>query len=429
MKKARNTVAYVLFSILIVSAAASANAQEKLSVTLTPPLYQLTIGPGESWTSSLKVVNNNPFDVTYYAQLVDMEANGETGQSRFIPILDPQDPTLVNSQLARWIHIEQTPIFIKAGQSRNLQFTVDIPQNAEPGGHYAAILVGTQPLSTSTLGSQMKISSFVSSLLFVRVKGEVIEAGRIREFTSDRSLYQTPKADFVLRFENTGNTHLKPEGSMTIYNMWGKERGSVKINQGAGFGNVLPQSIRRFEFSWEGEENVFDIGRYSASVTLAYGEDGRKNISATTYFWVIPLIPVSITLGILLGFVLMLVWFIRRYIRRALALERERFGVPQGFIPVPEVKTPVRAMIEPLREGVVDLRSIGSAPISIAEPSSSHSRLSFGQFLAKYRLFFAFIIVILVAGGAMWFYFGKVLVPERPFNIETVDFSEEERVQ
>src|SRR5262245_20566537 len=59
-------------------------ADEALSVTLTPPMYQLAIGPGESWASSLKIVNNNSYDVTYYAQVVDMEAKGETGQSKFI---------------------------------------------------------------------------------------------------------------------------------------------------------------------------------------------------------------------------------------------------------------------------------------------------------------------------------------------------------
>ena len=34
--------------------ATSAHAQEAMSVSVTPPLVQLTIGPGESWASSLK---------------------------------------------------------------------------------------------------------------------------------------------------------------------------------------------------------------------------------------------------------------------------------------------------------------------------------------------------------------------------------------
>jgi hypothetical protein len=418
-------------------------AQSGLSVTLTPPMYQLSIGPGETWSSSLKIVNNNPYDVTYYAQVVDMEAKGETGQSKFIPVLNPQDPELAAAQLARWIQVtDKVPLTIKAGKSENLHFNVNIPTNAEPGGHYAAILVGTQPLAASTTGSQMRISSFVSSLLFVRVKGNVVESGRIREFTSDKNLYQTPKADFVLRFENTGNTHLRPEGEVTIYNMWGKERGNVLINQESGFGNALPKTIRKFQFSWEGEENVFDIGRYSAEVTFAYGEDGRKSISATAYFWVVPIVPVAITLGTILSFFLLLGWFIRRYIRRALALERERYGVVVATpaqvlpnVPAPQGRAPIlETMIEPLREGVVDLRKVAG---SLQQASQSEGQtsvwgsdlpsqgiqgptLSYSQFVGKYRIFLMFVVVLLVCVIGIWFYMAKVLIPQRQFNIKSI---------
>ena len=113
----------------------------------------------------------------------------------------------------------------------------------------------------------MKISSFVSSLLFVNIKGDVVESGRIREFSTSQSLYQTPNVDFSVRFENTGNTHVHPQGEVTIYNMWGKERGQVMINnQDDDFGNVLPQSIRRFQFSWSGEQSLFDMARIALSL-------------------------------------------------------------------------------------------------------------------------------------------------------------------
>lgn len=420
----------ILVSIFI---AAPANAQtNSISVTLTPPIFQVTIGPGESWTSVLKVVNSNAYDETYYTQVVDMQANGENGQSKFTPLIATQDPALALSELARWVEIDPKPVFIKAGTSVSVPFTVRIPQNAEPGGHYAAILVGTQPMATSSTGSLMKISTYVSSLMFVRIKGEVIEAGRIREFSSDKDLYQEPKADFRLRFESTGNTHLKPQGDVTIYNMWGKERGKVLINQDANFGNVLPNSVRRFEFSWDGDKNVFDIGRYSAVVTLAYGEEGKKSVSATTYFWVVPIVPVSITLGVVILFVLILSWFIRRYVRRALSLERARLGVTetQGT----HERLPIfETMIEPIREGVVDLRAASSkktsADLSLAVGASQTDSVhSMRQFVQKYKIFFAFIAVLIICIVGMSVYFAKVLVSQRGYNIHDVT-SGEEKIQ
>lgn len=399
-----------------------------LSVTVTPPLFQLTIGPGESWSSMLKIVNNNSYDVTYYASPIDFEADGEQGKGRFMPLVeDRNSSTSAKATLGYWIDISSDPIVIPRGTSGEIPFTVTIPENASPGGHYAAILVGTKPGEEEISGPMMRISSFVSSLLFVRIKGEIVERARIREFLSTKRLYETPQADFLLRFENTGNTHLKPRGDIVLYNMWGKERGKVAINQVNNFGNVLPGTIRKFEFSWRGTGNMLDIGRYSAVVTLAYGEDDKQNVSATTYFWVVPLVPVGTVLAILIFFLLSLAWLIRRYVRRALAIEKSRLGIVDARrAPAPALS--IETFIEPLREGVVDLRSVGRTPKPIRPPVSvtiESSQLSLFGFFQKYSLFFFFVALLVAGGMGVWMYFDNVLLPERAYEISDVTSEEE----
>lgn len=380
-----STVLGSIACVLLALVPFGASAQESLSVTVTPPMIQLTIGPGETWASSLKIVNTNSYDLTYYANPVDFAAEGEEGKGSFVPLLDAGAPTLGN-----WIEISKDPIFVPRGTSKEIPFTVRIPADAAPGGHYAAILVGTTPGDEATEGSTVKISSYVSSLLFVRIKGDVDERARIREFRTASWFYQNPKATFLLRFENLGNTHLRPQGEITLYNMWGKERGRVQLSQKSTFGNVLPESIRRFSFMWEGEESLFDIGRYSAVVTLSYGEDQKQNTSATAYFWVVPVVPVSITLGSALTFVLLIAWLIRRYIRRTLVRERERFGVPTG------------------------------APAVQATTPKAREKLTIFGFLQEYSLFFFFAAVMVAAGFWLWMYFDSVLVSEREYEITNV---------
>jgi hypothetical protein len=305
---------------------------------------------------------------------------------------------------------------------------VRVPESADPGGHYAAIMIGPSSEDRES-GSHMKVSSFVTSLLFVRIKGEVVESGRIREFGTERTLYQRPEANFVLRFENTGNTHLRPQGSITLYNMYGKERGQVLINEKSNFGNVLPRSIRKFQFSWSGEESLLDIGRYSAVVTLGYGENGKQNTSATTYFWVVPLVPVSITLGIALFFLLLMTWLIRRYIRRALTIERMHLGlgehpnVPDRQIQEHEQISTIRALVQPIKEGVVDLRSVGTRQSAAAMPLETpdyRAPLTLGGFVRKYKLFFVFLIVLGLVIASVGVYFNTVLIPHRDFQIQEI---------
>jgi len=166
----------ILLSIFYFLFSGAARAQEKLSLTVTPPLFQLTIGPGEIWQSNLKVVNTNLYDLTVYASVMDFQANGEEGKGKFIPLIESLEGNN-NRSLASWIEISPEPIFVPREKSAEVPFTVRLPANAEPGGHYAAILIGTRPLNDQTAGAVIRVSSLVSSLILARVNGEVKEAG------------------------------------------------------------------------------------------------------------------------------------------------------------------------------------------------------------------------------------------------------------
>jgi hypothetical protein len=356
-----------------------------------------------------------------------------------IPVVDEATSSEASAySLASWITLTSGPVTVAPGESGEIPFTVTVPTNAEPGGHYAAVLVGTQPNANAESGTHVSVSSYVSSLLFVTIKGDVIEKGRIREFSTTQSLYQSPQASFVLRFENTGNTHVKPEGNITIYNMWGKQRGQLAINQNSGnFGNVLPQSVRRFEFSWSGDNNPFDIGLYSAVVTLSYGQTEKQNVSATAYFWVVPIVPVSIAIGIILLIIILAAWFIRRYVRHALSLEKQRIGIVEDLYSAPTEEkapeSPSAILMQPIREGVIDLRALAGAPVestegqvSTAVPApAAHSRMTLAVFARKYRLFLAFLAVIAALSLGGYLYFKIVLIPERGFEIKDVQIHEE----
>ncbi len=402
-------------ALLLLLPSSVAAQDGSLSVTVTPPLFQLAIGPGDEWSSVLKIVNKNPYDVTYYAEVMDFEARGELGKGEMIPIVDEYNSEDNSFSLASWVTIPTGAIVVPGGQSGEVPFTVKVPPGAEPGGHYAAILVGTQPDLSGSTGSRVAVSSYVTSLLFVKIHGDVDERGRVREFFTKERIYQVPMAEFVLRFENIGNVHLKPEGNISIYNMWGKSRGTVSFNQRTAFGNVLPKSTRRFEFTWQGEQSVFDIGRYSAVITLTYGEEGRQNISATTYFWVIPVVPVTTTLVMVFGALFILFWFIRRYVRRALQLERLAHGLPET---APTHAT-LQTFMKPLEEGVVDLRRIGGASGTHTDDANGQT-LSFAGFVWKYSLFFIFVALFMAGSFGIWYYLQKVLVPERDFSVTDV---------
>src|SRR5690606_4502697 len=131
--------------------------------------------------------------------------------------------------LAEWIEITKDPVVLGPGQSAPVPFTVRVPENVSPGGHFAAIMVGTRPPENSG-EFQIKTSQIVTSLFFLRISGDVIENGMIREFRSTETFYSEPEVGFEVRFANKGNVHIQPQGEIKIKNMWGKERGTIPIN-------------------------------------------------------------------------------------------------------------------------------------------------------------------------------------------------------
>lgn len=383
----------------------TATAQESLVVSVTPPFSQIVLVPGDTIRSYVKVVNANPFPLTVYATPVNFSSSGEQGAPKFIPLLnDPIDATT----LAGWITVTKDPIVVEPESSVNVDYTIAVPEAAPPGGHFAAILIGTRPPESSEPGL-VKTSQMVSSLFLARVAGDVVEEGQIREFSVARTFVPSPRAEFMMRFENSGSVYLQPQGDITIYNMWGKERGFIPVNQKTNFGNVLPKSIRKFSFTWEGTPSITDIGRYKAVATVMYGIDAKRSVDRTVYFWVIPWKATLITLAFIALFALFVVVAIRLYVRRVLDMAgidpREKRRTKRSDMrEAPAVRAPQRVtrtqMVAPLRAGVLDLRKAVARDSSV--PRSRGVRL--GGFARDYRSsLFALLIGIIGVGLIVWY--------------------------
>jgi hypothetical protein len=327
--KIRSILATLVFALAFGAAfAGQVSAQEESSMimSITPPLFKVNMKPGEVWSSVVKVVNNNAYPVTVYAQAADFRS-GEEGGVEFIK--SEPDATGKGYTLSQWLEMTSEPVNVGAFGSQDIPFKVKLPQTADPGGHYAAILIGNKPID-NTAGSVVKISSKLASLLLVRVAGEVVEKGDVREFSASKDFAKKTEADFTIRFANKGNVHLRPEGEVKITNMFGQTRGVIAINKKTEFGNVLPDSEKKWEFNWKGESSIWDAGRMKAELFLSYGEEGKQSEVRKINFWVVNLKPTLIVLGSLLFIVLLFTYLIRRFIKKSISKARQEAEAVAG---------------------------------------------------------------------------------------------------
>lgn len=410
----------------------TAFSQNALSLSVTPTLFEMSANPLQVWESSVKVINSNSFDIEVYADVVNFAPEGEAGRGKLIPVFEDLTE---GATLAEWIDITEEPITVPRESSVSVPFIVEVPEDASPGGHFAAILISTRPPQRQQGELFVSTTQIVTSLFFVRVAGDVTENGAIRSFTTADRFVETPGATFELRFENKGNVHLQPRGEITIFNMWGKERGTIPINHKTHFGNVLPESIRKFEFSWTGEPSFSDFGRYRAVASLGYGMGEKQFATSTTYFWVIPIKPLLITLGLLLSFVLFLFWAVKLYVRRMLQLS----GVPVDTIsrtqrhpehPAHDGDVRIasyRSFSAPMRSGYMDLR--GRLAQAGAFLDVLRALLSF---VRAYKWFFVSAIVLLLGAALLYVYVTDAMDSERSYEVTienpdtSLDLSSEE---
>ncbi|MEM9336236.1 MAG: LytR C-terminal domain-containing protein [Patescibacteria group bacterium] len=371
----------------------------------------------QQWQSNVRVLNPNQFPITVYAEAVNFAPQGEGGTGKFIPIFETFTE---GTTLAEWIEITQEPITVEPESSISVPFSVTVPDDASPGGHFAAILIGTQPPEQEE-AVQIRTAQVVSSLFFVRIDGDVVEDGTIRSFRALDQFTDEPTSTFELRFENKGNVHLQPQGDIRIINMWGEERGVIPVNHETHFGNVLPDSVRRFSFSWEGERSFTDIGRFRAEATLAYGTDQRKFVTRSAVFWVIPVQEVILTL---LGLYLIF-WIVRRmiraYIRRMLYLSGidPDISRPGRLVSAQDETHPddvriatYKQVSAPIRSGYLDfITRIGKTH------NSKEMLASVMKFVVVYRMFFAsLLLLVVIIIGILW-YLTEATVPERSYTV------------
>jgi hypothetical protein len=211
------------------------------------------------------------------------------------PQFYPPDEDRMGQGLAQWITVDPAPIVLEAGERYDLKFSINVPeQNVQPGGHYGAIMISSAPPDPES--GNVGIASQLATIMLVRVSGEVNEVGSIAEFKfkDPKVWYNHLPIDFLLRFENAGNTHLRPTGNLVITNWLGKRSESVKVNK--DYKSVLPMSIRRYEFGWhkgplhndmsglQKEWYNFGLGKYTAQLILNYGATNQIIVDERKFY-------------------------------------------------------------------------------------------------------------------------------------------------
>jgi len=301
---------FILAVIVLIGWTIAFTPIEANALTISPVRFEISGDPGQTLIGEITLFNESEIAETFYSSFESFEARGEGGEPHFVP---------TQKGLPTWMKTEST-ITLEPGETKIVPFSIEIPEDADPGGHFAVIFWSNVPPVEAE--EQMIVATRIGILVLLRVSGEIREGGGILEFGAENRIYTHLPISLFYRLANDGNNWLRPEGEVKISNIIGLQ--AAVLNANPVQGNILPGSIRRFDVEWEARNEIteggflatarhqwqnFALGPYKATLALRNGisapeTETTKSFKSSFWFFIIPwqLLIIIIIVLMILGF-------------------------------------------------------------------------------------------------------------------------------
>ncbi len=263
------------------------------SLEVSPPSQEFQADPGQTILAKAKVRNKSADSINVKVRIEDFTASGEEGQVALVE----KGPYAITS----WTKVEQEEFALKAGETKEVTATFSVPKDAA-GGRYGSFVFSAGGAGS---GTTTGVAQEIASLFLVRISGPVTESLTLTGFTVPSFLEFGP-VPFSLKFQNSGNIHVKPFGLVNVRDVFGRTVADVVVR---GQANIFPGASRIVTVSY-GEKLL--LGPYKAQAVLNFGSK-NESLTATITFFVF---PVRIAAALLL--VLFAIYIGRKRLGKAL---------------------------------------------------------------------------------------------------------------
>jgi hypothetical protein len=237
-----------------------AQKSSNIGMIVHPSNFDLSESPGKTITDTITLDNLQSQPIKVKVVLRNFVAQGEEGSVN----LTTDDTTY---SLAKWIKVEPTTVDIQAHESSTFTFSITVPENAEPGGHFGSIVFTTVPPPIKGTGAVLSLE--VASLIALEIPGNAKEKAVVESFTTDRKFYEFGPVKFVTRVNNQGNRHIVVNGSIVAKGMFGQKY-VIPLHPPE---NILPGATRRITSILK---NKLLVGPFTAKIIATYGTKGEQ---------------------------------------------------------------------------------------------------------------------------------------------------------
>lgn len=273
------------FEFCVLRLVPKATIAQTYSLSIWPPLVEITIQPGKSVTQIYTITNSGD-EQTLIAKVLPFEPSDSVGNINILPLpvlLSPLSFSLQNQNV-----LLGKPFLLKSGQSKDIVLKITVPLKNSERDYYASLIFETNPEGKIGLSQSQTAAKIAANLLITVSKTETPpKRAQILEFSTPKIIDSFDKVPFKLRIENLGQAFFKPFGEISIEGIF-NQKGIIKIQPE----NILAQYSRTLTVPSWGQN--FLLGPFQAKLEFSLeppesnqASSGAK-LSAQTTFIALP---------------------------------------------------------------------------------------------------------------------------------------------
>lgn len=245
------------------------------TITISPPLKQMTFGPGLLQSNDdIQLTNTTNSDFQASVKVVDFNTLDNYGGITFQQAGTP----LAKYGLANWMSLPNgNSVTVPKGQSITVPVVVQNRPDLTPGGHYGAVVI--RAASSNGAAGTVGFNQELVSLVFLKKLGGDISGLDLQSLSAPKgfSIPTTVSATF----KSTGNVYVVPRGYITITDPSGKVVAKGTINTDSEF--IIQGTSRQLVTIMQPMADAKLVGTYK--ITAYYRYDGQNTFSQKSIYF------------------------------------------------------------------------------------------------------------------------------------------------
>lgn len=251
-----------------------------IGLTISPLRSEINISPGTALDGILNITNYSEKPMSVGLSAEEFKVIDKKYDYGF----------MVKTDTSGWLSFSNDSITLDPRQSKKVNYRVNVPLSAEPGGKYISLFATTAVEGEDQANnSQQRVASLLYISVNTDILGAVSGVGKVISLSSPWLIVDG--GTWIVEMQNTGKAHFRSDYSVKIYDLLNRE--VAKANSGSSL--ILPNTIREIIGN---VPNINFPGLYKIKYSF-----GLNNSRAANYEYYILYMPIWLIIIVSFGLI------------------------------------------------------------------------------------------------------------------------------